>query len=99
MLRSRFAAVRVRAAHRDDGQTVPNGEQWLLIEWPKSAAEPAKYWLANLAAATPLKELVRTAKLRWRLERDCQELKNPQQMHCAAGKVSIVPDVERRGGQ
>jgi SRSO17 transposase len=64
MLRSRFAAVRVRAAHRDDGQTVPNGEQWLLIEWPQGAAEPAKYWLANLAAATPLKELVRTAKLR-----------------------------------
>jgi SRSO17 transposase len=75
MLRSRFAAVRVRAAHRDAGQTVPNGEQWLLIEWPQGAAEPAKYWLANLTAATPLKELVRTAKLRWRSERDCQELK------------------------
>jgi SRSO17 transposase len=75
MLRSRFAAVRVRAAHRDDGQAVPNGEQWLLIEWPKGATEPAKYWLANLAAATPLKELVRTAKLRWRIERDFQELK------------------------
>ena len=75
MLRSRFAAVRVRAAHRDYGQAVPNGEQWLLIEWPKDTAEPAKYWLANLAAATPLKELVRTAKLRWRIERDFQELK------------------------
>jgi len=75
MLRSRFAALRVRAAHRDYGQTVPNGEQWLLIEWPKGAAEPATYWLANLAAATPLKELVRTAKLRWRIERDFQELK------------------------
>ena len=75
MLRSRFAALRVRTAHRDYGQTVPNGEQWLLIEWPKGAAEPAKYWLANLAAATPLKELVRTAKLRWRIERDFQELK------------------------
>jgi SRSO17 transposase len=75
MLRSRFAALRVRVAHRDDGQTVPNREQWLLIEWPKGAAEPAKYWLANLAAATPLKELVRTAKLRWRIERDFQELK------------------------
>jgi Transposase DDE domain len=47
----------------------------LLIEWPKGAAEPAKYWLANLAATTPLKELIRTAKLRWRIERDFQELK------------------------
>ena len=75
MMRSRFAAVRVRVAHRGYGQVVPHGEQWLLIEWPKGAAEPAKYWLANLAAATPLKELVRTAKLRWRIERDFQELK------------------------
>jgi SRSO17 transposase len=75
MMRSRFAAVRVRAAHRDYEQAVPNGEQWLLIEWPTGVAEPAKYWLANLAAATPLKQLVRTAKLRWRIERDFQELK------------------------
>ena len=75
MMRSRFAAVRVRAAHRDYRQAVANGEQWLLIEWPKGATEPAQYWLANLAAATPLKQLVRTAKLRWRIERDFQELK------------------------
>jgi SRSO17 transposase len=75
MRRSRFAAVRVRAAHRNYGQAVPHRAQWLLIEWPKGAAEPAKYWLANLAAATPLKELVRIAKLRWRIERDFQELK------------------------
>jgi SRSO17 transposase len=75
MMRSRFAALRVRAAHRDYGQALPNGAQWLLIEWPKATAEPAKYWLANLAAATPLKQLIRTAKLRWRIERDFQELK------------------------
>jgi len=75
LMRSRFAAVRVRAAHRDYWQAAPHSEQWLLIEWPKASAEPAKYWLANLAAATPLKELVRTAKLRWRIERDFLELK------------------------
>lgn len=75
MMRSRFTALRVRVAHRDYGRARPHDEQWLLIEWPKGAAEPAKYWLANLAAATPLKELVRTAKLRWRIERDFQELK------------------------
>ena len=75
MMRSRFAAVRVRAAHRDYWRARPHGEQWLLIEWPKASAEPTKYWLANLAAATPLKQLVRTAKLRWRIERDFQELK------------------------
>jgi SRSO17 transposase len=75
LLRSRFAALRVRCAHRDYGRATPYGEQWLLIEWPKGNAEPAKYWLANLSAATPLKQLVRTAKLRWRIERDFQELK------------------------
>ena len=74
-LRSRFAALRVRAAHRDYWRTRPYGEQWLLIEWPRGAAEPAKYWLANLPAATALKALVWTAKLRWRIERDFQELK------------------------
>ena len=75
LLRSRFAALRVRAAHRDYWRTRPYDEQWLLIEWPKGNTEPAKYWLANLPAATALKELVRTAKLRWRIERDFQELK------------------------
>jgi len=74
-LRSRFAAVRIRAAHRDYWRAVPHDEQWLLIEWPKGSPEPAQYWLANLAAATALRELVRTAKLRWRIERDFQELK------------------------
>ena len=47
MMRWRFAAVRVRAAHRDYWQAVPHGEQWLLIEWPKASVEPAKYWLAT----------------------------------------------------
>lgn len=75
MMRSRFAAVRVRAAHRDYWRTHPHDQQWLLLEWPKGAAEPTKYWLANLAATTALKEMVRLAKLRWRIERDFQELK------------------------
>jgi SRSO17 transposase len=75
LLRSRFAALRVRCAHRDYRRTVPHGEQWLLIEWPRGSAEPTKYWLANLPAATTLKGLVRLAKLRWRIEHDFRELK------------------------
>jgi SRSO17 transposase len=50
-------------------------EQWLLIEWPKAEVEPSKYFLSTLPADTPIKELVRVAKLRWRIERDYQELK------------------------
>jgi SRSO17 transposase len=75
-LRSRFAALRVRAAHRDYLLPEPRGEEWLLVEWPKDAPEPTKYWLSTLAANASLKKLVRTVKLRWRIDRDYQELKD-----------------------
>jgi SRSO17 transposase len=74
-LRSRFAAVRVRAAHRDYKRTEPHPEEWLLIEWPKRESEPTKYWLSTLAPETKLKDLVKTAKHRWIIERDYEELK------------------------
>ena len=74
-LSSRFAAVRVRPAHRDQLKSEPAPEEWLLIEWPAQDAEPFKYWLSTLAPETPLAELVRLGKLRWRIERDYQELK------------------------
>ena len=74
-LRSRFAARRVRIAHRDYLRNTPHEEQWLLIEWPKGDAEPLKYWLASVSADTALNDLVYTAKMRWRIERDYQELK------------------------
>jgi SRSO17 transposase len=75
MLRSRFAAVRVRPAHRDMWRATPRMEEWLLIEWPPGESEPTKYFLSTLPAATPLKALVDLAKLRWRIERDYQDLK------------------------
>ena len=75
MLTSRFARVRVRAAHRDEWRAEPRDEEWLLIEWPEGDAEPAKYWLATLPPDTPFERLVDLAKLRWRIERDYQERK------------------------
>jgi len=74
-LRSRFAAVRVRAAHRDYDLEQPRPEEWLLIEWPAHDAEPLKYWLSTLPASTPLRHLVWLAKHRWIIERDYEELK------------------------
>ena len=74
-LTSRFAAVRVRCAHRDYWRAEPHAEEWLLIEWPKDEAEPAKYWFSTLTAKTQLAELVHMAKHRWIIERDYQELK------------------------
>ena len=74
-LRSRFAAMRVRPAHRDYWRSHPYAEEWLLVEWPQDESAPTKYWLSTLAADTALARLVETAKLRWRIERDYQELK------------------------
>lgn len=46
-----------------------------MIEWPLAETEPTKYWLATLPESIAFKELVRLIKLRWRIERDYQELK------------------------
>ncbi len=74
-LRSRFGRVRVRAAHRDDWREQVREEEWLLIEWPEDESEPTKYWLSTLPKNCSLRALVNQAKLRWRVERDYQELK------------------------
>ena len=74
-LTSRFAAVRVRPAHRDYERSTPRPEEWCLIEWPAGEAEPTKYWLSTLPASISKSALVNTAKLRWRIERDYQDLK------------------------
>jgi SRSO17 transposase len=78
--RSRFLALRVRPAGvtprrlaRAAGGELP--VRWLLAEWPKDAPEPVKYWLSNLPVDTPIVELVRLGKLRWRIEQDYRELK------------------------
>jgi SRSO17 transposase len=72
-LRSRFAHVRVRASPTRGRTGRP--EETLLIEWPETEAEPAKYWLSTLPESTSLERLVDIAKMRWRIERDYQELK------------------------
>jgi SRSO17 transposase len=74
-LKSRFAAVRLRPASRDFNRSEAHEEEWLLIEWPEDEAAPTKYWLSTLSADSTIAQLVDTAKLRWRIERDYQELK------------------------
>lgn len=75
LLSSRFARVRVRAAHRDYNLTESRPEEWLLIEWPKGEDAPTKYWFATLPPDIAFRSLVDITKLRWRIERDYQELK------------------------
>jgi SRSO17 transposase len=75
-LRSRFARRRVVPAHHErGGKDEPRAEEWLLMEWPKGETEPTKYWLSTLPKRWSLRALVNRAKLRWRVERDYQELK------------------------
>lgn len=74
-LTSRFALLRVHAAHRDWKRSTLREEEWLLVEWPATEPEPVHYWLCSLPARTALRTLVSTAMMRWRIERDYQELK------------------------
>ncbi len=68
---SRFARLRVRPVTR----AAQPAEEWLLVEWPEGEAEPAKYWLSTLSADIGCEAMVDRAKLRWRIERDYQDLK------------------------
>ncbi len=70
-LRSRFARLRVRAAHRDR----PREDEWLIIEWAAGAAAPAHYWFSNLPANMPWQDMINTVMGRWQIERDYEELK------------------------
>jgi SRSO17 transposase len=77
-MRSRFIALRVRPANRN----IPRGtdgslpECWLLAQWPPGEPEPTDYWLSTLPADSRLRDLVRLAKIRWRIEHDYRELKD-----------------------
>jgi SRSO17 transposase len=78
-LTSSFVALRVRPAGRNPTARLANDgslpSAWLLAEWPADASEPTDYWLSSLPEGTPLAELVRLAKIRWRIEHDYRELK------------------------
>jgi SRSO17 transposase len=78
-LASWFVVLRVRpAGHHQAARRAADGSLpavWLLAEWPPEAAEPTDYWLSSLPATTPPAELVRLAKIRWRIEHDYRELK------------------------
>jgi SRSO17 transposase len=68
-----FHAVRVRTSRHHDRGAPPGPEEWLLYEWRDD--DDPRIWLSSLPADLPLERLVYLAKLRWRIERDYQELK------------------------
>jgi SRSO17 transposase len=70
---SRFARVRVRAAGEGTSEEEP--EEWLIVEWPKGEKEPAKFWLSTLPEDIAFAHMIDITMMRWRIERDYQELK------------------------
>ncbi len=76
-LSSQFVFLRVRpAGHRitrDPDGSLP--QRWLIAEWPEDQSEPVTYWLSSQAADTSPADLIRYAKIRWRIEHDYRELK------------------------
>jgi SRSO17 transposase len=72
---SRFAFARIRTAHGYSKAAPPGDEQWLIAEWPTGESGPTRFWLSNLPSTVSRRRLVRLLKLRWRIERDYQEMK------------------------
>ena len=77
-MHSHFLAMRVRPANHEIPRNTDGSlpDCWLIVEWPPDKAEPTDYWLSNLPLDTPLPQLVRLAKIRWRIEHDYRELKD-----------------------
>jgi SRSO17 transposase len=77
---SRFALTKVWAAHKWGAQEHPKREpEWLLIQWPKDAAEPCDYWMLwnpADASAPSLRSAVHAGRGRWKIEQDYRELKD-----------------------
>jgi len=72
----RFAAWRVRPAHKLSAGKEPLLACWLLVEWPQDAEHPTKFFFCNLPEKTTVKRLVATAKSRWWIEHSYRELKD-----------------------
>jgi SRSO17 transposase len=88
VMTSRFAVLEVRPSGKEATRTAQEQaggrSRWdgvlplrtLLVEQPEGTVEPTGYWMSNLPATTPIADLVRWAKMRWRIEHDYRELKH-----------------------
>jgi len=75
IVESRFAFLRVVAAHPVTEDHRPPRWEWLIIEWPEHQDAPSDYWLANLPRDSGRERLARLARLRWTIELDYRQLK------------------------
>lgn len=75
---SRFVALRIRPAGREIRKaTAAPGlpTRRPPADWPAGQDEPVRFWFSSLPGTTPPPVLVRTAKLRRRIENDYREMK------------------------
>jgi SRSO17 transposase len=73
---SQFCFLRVRALRRwQNGAEQGPREEWLICEWPDDHDEPSDYWISNMPSDTPLEQLARLARMRWKIELDYKQLK------------------------
>lgn len=63
--------MRVQRASRDWKRSTPHA-----LEWPEGEKERTKYWVSTLPEDASIDILADTAKWRWRIERDYEELKS-----------------------
>jgi SRSO17 transposase len=76
-LGGRFYAARIYSAERHTKKTRPTLKPiWLIVEDTGEEKRPFKFYFSNLPESTSLRQLVTLIKLRWRVERDYQELKS-----------------------
>jgi SRSO17 transposase len=74
-LSSYFCFRRVKVAAADGVDPVRHEEVWLMLEWPKGEDKPTKFALTSLPRRMSKKQIVRTAKERYRTEQAYEELK------------------------
>ena len=74
-LSASFAALRVQPAHGYKQHQAEQPMVWLLIQKTPDKKTPYVFYLSNMAASTPLSQLVKVTRLRWRIEMDYQTLK------------------------
>ena len=73
---ARFCAFRVYSAERHTKkERLALKPIWLIIEETGEEKRPYKFYFSNMSERTATKRLVTLIKLRWRIERDYQELK------------------------
>jgi SRSO17 transposase len=71
-LHSRFARARVVVEREDGTEREP---EWLFVEWREDEPGAPKYVLSTVPPNVTCKQLVRTFKCRWRIERSYEDLK------------------------